>query len=96
MLGIARRLVEGDAYVRARRSGCTWEPELLLGQDLHGATVGIVGFGRIGQAVARRLKGFGCTVLHTEPQRRRGARGAARALRLRVAAHPADAARRAG
>ena len=64
MLGIARRLVDGDAYVR-RGEWRTWEPELLLGHDLHGATVGIVGFGRIGQAVARRLAGFDCTVLHT-------------------------------
>jgi glyoxylate reductase len=64
MLGIARRIVEGDAYVRAGE-WATWEPGLLLGHDLHGATVGIIGFGRIGQAVARRLEGFGCEVLHT-------------------------------
>jgi phosphoglycerate dehydrogenase-like enzyme len=43
----------------------TWETELLLGHDLYGATAGIVGFGRIGQAVARRLEGFGCEILHT-------------------------------
>jgi glyoxylate reductase len=64
MLGIGRRLVDGDAYVR-RGEWRTWDPGLLLGHDLHGATVGIVGFGRIGQAVARRLEGFECTVLHT-------------------------------
>jgi glyoxylate reductase len=64
MLGIGRRLADGDAYVR-RGEWRTWEPGLLLGHDLHGATVGIVGFGRIGQAVARRLEGFECTVLHT-------------------------------
>ena len=64
MLGIGRRLVDGDAYVR-RGEWRTWEPELLLGHDLHEATVGILGFGRIGQAVARRLEGFECTVLHT-------------------------------
>jgi glyoxylate reductase len=64
MLGIARRLVDGDAYVR-RGEWRTWEPDQLLGRDLHGATVGIVGFGRIGQAVARRLEGFECTILHT-------------------------------
>ena len=57
-------MVEGDAFVRAGE-WVTWEPELLLGHDLHGATVGIIGFGRIGQAVARRLEGFGCEVLHT-------------------------------
>jgi glyoxylate reductase len=64
MLGVSRHLVEGDAYVR-RGEWRTWETGLLLGHDLHGATVGIVGFGRIGQAVARRLEGFGCEVLHT-------------------------------
>jgi glyoxylate reductase len=64
MLGIARRLVEGDAYVR-RGEWRTWEPDLLLGHDLNEATVGVIGFGRIGQAVARRLEGFGCEILHT-------------------------------
>ena len=64
MLGISRRLVEGEAFVRSGQWR-TWEPELLLGRDLHGATVGVVGFGRIGQAVARRLEGFACTLLHT-------------------------------
>jgi len=62
MLGAARRLVEGDALVR-RGEWVTWDPELLLGRDLHGATVGIVGMGRIGSAVARRLVGFGPRVL---------------------------------
>ena len=64
MLGISRHLAEGDAYVR-RGEWRTWETELLLGHDLHGATVGIVGFGRIGRAVGRRLEGFGCEILHT-------------------------------
>jgi glyoxylate reductase len=64
MLGIARRLAEGEAFVRAGEWR-TWEPGLMLGRDLHGATVGIVGYGRIGQAVARRLEGFGCTLLTT-------------------------------
>jgi glyoxylate reductase len=62
MLGIARRLSEGEAFVRAGE-WVTWEPGLMLGRDLHGATVGIVGYGRIGQAVGRRLDGFGCEVL---------------------------------
>lgn len=64
MLGIGRRLVEGVAYVR-RGEWLTWDAELLLGQDLYSSTVGIVGFGRIGQAVARRVEGFDCTVLRT-------------------------------
>ena len=62
MLGIARRLSEGEAFVRAGEWR-TWEPALMLGRDLHGATVGIVGYGRIGQAVGRRLEGFGCELL---------------------------------
>jgi glyoxylate reductase len=64
MLGIGRRLAQGDAYVR-RGEWTTWETQLLLGHDLHEATVGIVGFGRIGEAVARRVEGFDCEVLHT-------------------------------
>jgi glyoxylate reductase len=62
MLAAARRLSEGEAVVRAGE-WLTWEPGFLLGRDLHGATVGIVGKGRIGHAVARRLAGFECEVL---------------------------------
>jgi glyoxylate reductase len=64
MLGIARRLAEAESFVRAGKWR-TWEPGLMLGRDLHGATVGIVGHGRIGQAVGRRLEGFGCELLTT-------------------------------
>jgi glyoxylate reductase len=64
MLGAARRLVEGDALVR-RGEWRTWEPGLLLGHDLHDATVGIVGMGRIGSAVARRAEGFGAEVVYS-------------------------------
>ena len=64
MLGLSRRLVEGDGYVR-NGEWRTWEPQLLLGRDLHEATAGIIGYGRIGQAVGRRLEGFGCELLHT-------------------------------
>jgi glyoxylate reductase len=63
LAAVARRVAEGDRYVRAGRWR-TWGPLLLLGPDLHGATLGIVGFGRIGQAVARRAAGFGMTVLY--------------------------------
>jgi glyoxylate reductase len=62
MLGIARRLAEGEAFVRAGE-WVTWEPGLMLGRDLHGAIVGIVGYGRIGRAVGRRLEGFGCELV---------------------------------
>jgi glyoxylate reductase len=63
LMATTRRVAEGDRYVRAGRWR-TWGPELLLGGDVHGATLGIVGFGRIGQAVARRAAGFGMTVLY--------------------------------
>ena len=63
IMAAARRLPEGDRYVRAG-SWRTWGPLLLLGPDVHGATIGIVGFGRIGQAVARRAQGFGMEILY--------------------------------
>ena len=63
MMAAARRLPEGDRYVRAG-SWKTWGPLLLLGPDVHGATIGIVGFGRIGQAMARRAQGFGMEILY--------------------------------
>ncbi len=63
LMAAARRLPEGDRYVRAG-SWKTWGPLLLLGPDVHGATIGIVGFGRIGQAVARRALGFGMEILY--------------------------------
>src|SRR3954466_10847220 len=68
MLAAARRLPEGDRYVRDGRWK-TWGPLLLLGPDVHGATIGIVGFGRIGQAVARRAMGFGMTIVYHDVQR---------------------------
>lgn len=63
MLAVMRRIPAADAAVRAGE-WLTWEPALLLGHDLHRATVGIVGLGRIGQAVKRRVEGFGARVLH--------------------------------
>jgi lactate dehydrogenase-like 2-hydroxyacid dehydrogenase len=67
LMAAARRLPEGDRYVRAGRWR-TWGPMLLLGPDIHGATIGIVGFGRIGQAVARRAQGFGMEILYHDLQ----------------------------
>jgi lactate dehydrogenase-like 2-hydroxyacid dehydrogenase len=68
ILAARRRVAEGDRYVRAG-NWRTWGPNLLLGSDVHGATLGIVGFGRIGQAVARRAGGFGMNVLYTSRTR---------------------------
>jgi lactate dehydrogenase-like 2-hydroxyacid dehydrogenase len=64
MLAAMRRIPEGDAEVRAGE-WLTWEPARLLGHDLHRATVGIVGLGRIGRAVKRRVEGFGARVIHS-------------------------------
>ncbi|OGR60688.1 MAG: hypothetical protein A2X36_09340 [Elusimicrobia bacterium GWA2_69_24] len=66
LLAGARRVVEGDRLVRAGRFR-GWDPLLLLGADVHGKTLGLVGFGRIGQAVARRAAGFRMTVLYCSP-----------------------------
>jgi glyoxylate reductase len=63
LLAAARRVVEGDAHVRAGR-WIAWDPELLLGRSLSGATLGLWGLGAIGQAVARRARGFGLRLLY--------------------------------
>ena len=68
LMAAGRRLVEGADYVRAGRWQ-TWGPMLLLGPDVHGAALGIVGFGRIGQAVARRAAGFGMEILYHDVER---------------------------
>lgn len=66
LMAAARRVVEGAAFVRAGKWQ-TWGPTLLLGYDIHGATLGVVGFGRIGRAVARRARGFAMRVLFHDP-----------------------------
>jgi glyoxylate reductase len=66
LLTLARRIVAGAAVVREGRWH-TWEPAGALGTDVCGATLGVVGWGRIGQAVGRRAEGFGMTVLHARP-----------------------------
>ncbi|MBL1179043.1 2-hydroxyacid dehydrogenase [Pantanalinema sp. GBBB05] len=64
LMAAARRIVEGDRFTRSGQWQ-TWEPNLLLGADMAGATLGIVGLGRIGQAVARRAQGFEMQILYT-------------------------------
>ncbi|MFN8585588.1 MAG: D-glycerate dehydrogenase [Dehalococcoidia bacterium] len=64
LLAAARRVTEGERKVRAGEWG-TWQPDWLLGRDVHGATLGIVGPGRIGRAVARRAAGFDMRVLYS-------------------------------
>jgi glyoxylate reductase len=67
LMAAARRVAEADRYVRAGHWR-TWGPSTLLGAEVHGATLGIVGFGRIGQAVARRASGFAMRVLFNNHQ----------------------------
>ena len=62
MMSVARRIPEAQKYVQDG-NWQTWHPTVLSGQDIFGATLGIVGFGRIGQAVARRAKGFNMRIL---------------------------------
>ena len=66
MLAVARHVVEGEKFVRSGK-WITWSPGLLLGADLVGATLGIIGFGRIGQAVAKRAQGFDLRVVYHDP-----------------------------
>jgi glyoxylate reductase len=65
LMAIARRVVEADRYVRDGKFK-QWEYMLLLGGDIYGKTLGIVGFGRIGRAMARRAQGFGMRVLYQD------------------------------
>ena len=63
LMATARRIVEADHYARSGR-WTAWKWDLLWGADIHGKTLGIVGFGRIGRAVARRALGFRMRVLY--------------------------------
>jgi glyoxylate reductase len=66
MMAAARRIVEGERYVKDGKWK-TWDPQLLLGADIVGSTLGIIGFGRIGQAVAKRAMGFDLRVIYYDP-----------------------------
>jgi glyoxylate reductase len=68
LMAAARRVVEGDKFARAGRWK-TWGPLDFLGPDVTGATLGIVGFGRIGQGMAKRASGFDMRVLYFDKKR---------------------------
>ena len=68
LLAAARRVAEGDRFLRARRPW-VWGPEFFLGFEVHGKTLGVIGLGRIGRAVARRATGFGMAVRYTARHR---------------------------
>src|SRR5579863_82728 len=63
LMATARRVAEADRYVRAGKWR-TWGPMTMLGRDVHASTLGLIGFGAIGQAMARRAMGFGMRVLY--------------------------------
>jgi glyoxylate reductase len=69
LMATARRLIEAAEFLRANRWK-TWSPMMLTGQDVHSSTLGIIGFGSIGQAVARRAKGFNMNVLYYNRSRK--------------------------
>jgi glyoxylate reductase len=68
LMAAARRVVEADAFARSGQ-WTRWQWDLLWGHDVHGKTLGIIGFGRIGRAVARRALGFGMRVLYHDAVR---------------------------
>lgn len=63
LLAVARRLPESDAYARAGKYD-GWAPQLFLGNDVHHKTLGLMGFGRVGQALARRARGFDMKIIY--------------------------------
>jgi D-3-phosphoglycerate dehydrogenase len=63
MISLLRRIPRADSTMKQKR----WEKESLLGRELHGKTVGIIGFGRVGAAVAERLRSFGCKIIACSP-----------------------------
>jgi len=69
LMATARRLIESSDYLKAG-NWKTWSPMQLTGQDIFGATLGIIGMGRIGEAVARRAKGFNMEILYSNRSRK--------------------------
>jgi len=63
LMAVARRVVEADKYIRSGKWKVGWHPTMLMGRDVYGATIGVVGAGRIGSAVAKRAKGFNMKIL---------------------------------
>ncbi len=68
LLAVARRIVESDNYARAEKYK-GWDPLLLMGSDVHGKTLGILGFGRVGQTLAKRAAGFDMKILYHDRSR---------------------------
>jgi len=71
LMAVARRVVEADKYIRSGNWKVGWHPTMFQGRDIHGRTLGIIGLGRIGTAIARRAAGFKMKVLYHDVTRRR-------------------------
>jgi glyoxylate reductase len=69
ILACARNIVRADEYTRHKKWKSAWSPDLMLGYNVHGGTLGIIGLGRIGSAVARRAKGFNMKVIYHNRKR---------------------------
>ncbi len=70
LMAAARRVAEADKYVRAGKWKVGWHPAMLQGRDIYGSTIGIVGLGRIGSAIAKRARGFDMKILYHDVVRR--------------------------
>lgn len=70
LMAVARKVVEADEYVRKGEWTVAWHPKMLLGKDVYGSTLGIIGLGRIGSAMAKRAQGFDMDVLYYSRSRK--------------------------
>ena len=70
LMAVARRIPEADRYIRAKGWIHAWGPKMYMGSDVHGKTLGILGMGRIGSAMAKRAKGFDMDVVYHDVYRR--------------------------
>ncbi len=75
LMAVARRIVEADKHIRAGRWVHAWGPKMFLGTDVNGKTLGVIGLGRIGSAVAKRASGFDMKVIYHDVNRRRDLEG---------------------
>ncbi len=64
LLAAARRIAESDRFIRQRKWKISWSPHFMLGKSVWGSTIGIIGFGKIGKAVAKRARGFNMRILY--------------------------------
>jgi glyoxylate reductase len=71
ILACARNIVRADEYTRHKKWKSAWSPDLMLGYNVHGSILGIIGLGRIGSAVARRARGFNMKVIYHNRERNR-------------------------